>query len=171
MLITLSSSRQHKLVALYVINTLPFGEAWWGFYTILKCANFNNSCFVPVCSNCTVALRFSPEPSIFVTVPLPKRWCSMTSPTFREEACEEADEEVPALEFAALPPFVMARETLDQRPLCLSFCSKEAEKGLTACSARCGAVAFGLGSAMNCPATGREFCMRLLRCAYPSPQA
>ena len=94
---------------------------------------------------------------MFTTVPLPKRWCSITLPTFNEEASAEG------LALAVLPPFAIALDTLDHLPVCLSFCSNDSEKGLTAVSALCGVVNFGLGSAMNCPATGLEFCIRPLR--------
>ena len=136
-----------------------------GYEMTLKCANFKSSCFVPVCSNFTVAFRFSPVSSMLTTVPLPKRWCSMTLPTFKDGISAEG------LELVALPPFAMALDTLDHLPVCLNFCSNDSEKGFTAVSALWGVVNFGLGSAMNCPATGLEFCIRPLRRAYPSPQS
>ena len=41
--------------------------------TMVYLANFSNSCLVPMFLNSTVAFVFSPVPSIFNTVPMPKR--------------------------------------------------------------------------------------------------
>lgn len=45
-----------------------------GIYPIIVYfANFSRSCLVPAWANATVALAFSPVPSIFNTSPMPKR--------------------------------------------------------------------------------------------------
>src|SRR5574344_1125873 len=49
-------------------------------YNLLYLANLSNNCLVPELRNTTVALQFSPEPSILMTSPTPKRVCSMRSP-------------------------------------------------------------------------------------------
>ena len=41
--------------------------------SLVYLANFSSSCLVPVLRNSTVALVFSPVPSTFSTVPMPKR--------------------------------------------------------------------------------------------------
>ena len=48
-------------------------HAFFYALTMVYLANFKSSCFVPTCRNSTVAFVFSPEPSICVTVPIPKR--------------------------------------------------------------------------------------------------
>lgn len=40
---------------------------------MVNLANFRSNCLVPAFWNSTVAFVFSPEPSIFNTVPIPKR--------------------------------------------------------------------------------------------------
>lgn len=49
--------------------------------TTVNLANFNKSCLRPELTNSTVAFAFSPEPSNFTTVPTPKRWCSILTPS------------------------------------------------------------------------------------------
>lgn len=51
--------------------------------TTVNLANFTNNCFTPAFSNCTVAFMFSPEPSSRITLPIPKRSCSITQFSFR----------------------------------------------------------------------------------------
>ena len=135
-------------------------------------ANLSKSCLRPVASKSTVALAFSPTPSTFTTTPRPKRWCSTTLPGCKPADPDEAQEEAEGAQDDALegadvrwplaevrPPLVTACSTLVHRPPCRSIFSNDGEKGLTACSACRGDVILGLGSAINCPATGREFCI------------
>ena len=58
-------------------------------YNLLYLANLSNNCLVPELRNTTVALQFSPEPSILMTSPTPKRVCSMRSPGCNGESDEE----------------------------------------------------------------------------------
>ena len=46
-------------------------------------ANLSNRHLLPTLSNFTVAFSFSPTPSTLITLPMPKRWCSMVAPTAR----------------------------------------------------------------------------------------
>ena len=61
------------------------------YFKTLYFANFRRSCLVPTCENSTVAFRLSPVPSSLVTVPSPKRSCSILVPTESSEP-DEADE-------------------------------------------------------------------------------
>lgn len=54
------------------------------FYHIsLYFANLSNKHLLPTLLNNTVAFSFSPTPSTLITLPMPKRWCSMVDPTAR----------------------------------------------------------------------------------------
>ena len=52
----------------------------------LKRANFSSSCLIPTLRNSTVALAFSPSPSMRMTLPMPKRSCSIVAPSLSPES-------------------------------------------------------------------------------------
>lgn len=115
---------------------LAFVACYW---QTLNLANLTNSCFTPAFSNCTVAFMFSPEPSSLVTLPMPKRSCSIMQFSFK-----------PSMG-VSLPPAFARRDAIMRL--------RRGEKvSLTGGSSQC-AASLRFGSALNCEATGWLFWM------------
>ena len=181
----LTQANKRNLLFPFTYSLLPYlppeGTGGVGYLPItVILANFKSSCLVPAFWKSTVALAEAPSPERAVTTPTPKRLCSILSPTesvgmlagapelrFAEEDDDE-DENEEGESIVLLPrsiplrfaPTDNASRTLRRLPpRASSSRSKAGLNGLTGVSAFLPSVIFGFGSAINCEATGWEFCI------------